>query len=184
MQHRRLTTTSAAVMSGLLLGLALIGANGAYARSDEGWRNGPDMGFDPRIERMTDQLDLTEDQQTQIHGIMDEARKQREQLRLEVRKQIEAVLTQEQKAKREAMLKERMDRRLERMTDQLDLSDEQVAKLRAVFEEQRNNPELGKPEVRQRISDILTEEQRAELREHRRPPHRSEHGDRPDCDKG
>ncbi|MFD2111785.1 Spy/CpxP family protein refolding chaperone [Thiorhodococcus fuscus] len=173
MKDPRFQTQIAATVGGMLLGFALIGASAAYAK--------PDMDIDSRIERMADQFDLTNDQQSQIRTILENARVQREQQRLEVREQIESVLTSEQKSKRDSRLKERMDRRLERMTDRLDLSDEQVAKMKALFEEASNNPDLTKTEVRQRISGILTEEQRSELRDNRRPPHRGDRGSRPDC---
>ncbi|EXJ13444.1 Spy/CpxP family protein refolding chaperone [Imhoffiella purpurea] len=184
MKAKRIPAQIAFAMSGLLLGTALIGADTADARPDEGWRSGTDMDLAPRIERMTDRLDLSDDQKAQIGKIMEDARKAREQQRLEMRKRIEAVLTDEQKAKRASMLEDRLERRLERMADRLDLSEDQIAKMKALFEEQAKNPELTKADVREQISEILTDDQRAELR---RPHHRPGRGDRggrserPDC---
>lgn len=156
--------TITAAAAGLLIGLSLLGPITAYAR--------PDMAFTPPIERMAEQLDLTDAQRNQMRRIMEENLKQREQLRLEMRKRLDAVLTPEQRAKRDTALRERLGRRLDRMTDRLELSDEQVDKIRQLFESQQKDPSLSKSQVRERLSEILTEEQRAGLRRAGMPDHR------------
>lgn len=181
MQHQSIQTrfTRIAVAVSLLLGASLLGVGSVYAKPDEGCQPGSGAGSETRIDRMTEQLDLTAEQQAEIGKIMDESRKQREQQRLEVRKQIDAVLTEEQKTKRESTVKERMDRRLERMTNRLDLTDDQADKIRGLFEEQQTNPELSQTDVRERMAEILTESQQAAMRE--KPKHHDGR-ERPDRD--
>jgi periplasmic protein CpxP/Spy len=171
----------------LLLGGSLLGASVAYAGALEDWRAGPEQGFEPRIERMTEQLDLSADQQTAIRKVMETERARLDQQRSETRKQIEALLTDAQKAKRDELMKTRLDRRLDRMDDKLDLTDDQVAKIRAIFEEQRTNPDLSRTQVRERIATVLTDVQRDKLTEEPRHHPRHDRDDRPgrrdgDCD--
>ncbi|TCT22271.1 hypothetical protein EDC35_103370 [Thiobaca trueperi] len=166
-QHRVAVTGMAAVIS-LFLGASLAGVSASYAGSgldqrDAGW------GIEAHIERLTKDLDLDMAQQTKIRQIMETEQAQREAQRLETRKQINALLTDAQKAKREDMMQSRMERDLERMTDRLDLTDDQVNRIKALFDEQAANPAQPRAELRQRIASILTDEQRASLQNRRRP---------------
>ncbi len=63
------------------------------------------------------------------------------------------------------------------MTDRLDLTDDQVAAIKAIFDEQQANPDLSQSDVRERISAVLTDEQRAAAKE------RPKRHKRPDCDR-
>lgn len=123
----------------------------------ERW-NGP--GFtEERLERMTQHLDLTTDQQTQIRAILEEQSAAREAQRIETRQRIDAVLTEEQRAERDQTMNARMDRRMERMTDRLDLTADQSDAIRAIMLEGRNNPQLTRAQIREQIAGVLTEEQ-------------------------
>ena len=161
MKDSRIRTglTGIAAATGLFIGASFIGP--AQARPHDGWGLGPAQGVETRIERMTGQLGLTEAQQAEIRRILEAERAQRDLQRQALREQIDAVLTDEQKATRDAAMQTRLDRRLERMTERLDLTDEQVASVKAIFDEQRTNPDLNRSDVRERISAVLTDEQRA-----------------------
>lgn len=169
----RTRLTGIAAAAGLILGASLAGPDVAYAGSDDGWRTNPAHGADVRIERMTKDLDLTEAQQAEVRKIMEMEQSQRDLQRQETRKQINAVLTDVQKAKRDDMVQARMDRDLDRMSDRLDLTDAQVAQIKALFDEQQTNPELTRPLLRERIAAVLTDEQRASVKDRKHP----------DCDK-
>ena len=136
---------------------------------DPTWISAMRWGIETHIERLTRDLDLDAAQQTKIRQIMETEQAQREAQRLETRKQINALLTDAQKAKREDMMQSRMERSLERMTDRLDLTDDQVNRIKALFDEQAANPAQPRAELRQRIASILTDEQRASLQNRRRP---------------
>ena len=141
MYHDRIRTglTAIAAAAGLFLGLSLVGADTAPARSDEGRRSDPPQGVETHIERMAKDLDLTEAQQSEIRKIMAAEQAQRDRQRIEVRKQVNAVLTDVQRTKREGMIQTRLERDLDRMTDRLDLTDDQVTQIKALTDEQRAN---------------------------------------------
>ncbi len=105
MHTHRITTglTGLAAATGLLLGASLFSLDTAQAKPDEDWHSNPAKGVETHLERMADQLDLTETQQTEIRQILDADRAQRDQQRQATRKQIDALLTDEQKAKHDAM---------------------------------------------------------------------------------
>ena len=168
MRHRNSPARSGRLAAGLLFGALLLGAGIVVARPEGGPGPGGDPGFDPFVERMANQLELTEAQRAEVRKILEEAQKQRDEQRRQVREKIDAVLTAEQKAKRDAAMKERVARRVERMTRQLKLTDDQVTKVSALFEEQQKNPSLTPSEMHDRLSALLTEEQRASL--NRTPP--------------
>lgn len=170
MRHRiRTGLTGMTAAAGLLLGASFFGADTAYARSDEGWRPDPTQRVETHIERMAKDLDLTEAQQTEIRKIMAAEQAQRDLQRIETRKQINAVLTDPQRTKREDMIQARMDRDLDRMTDRLYLTDDQVIQIKALFDEQQTNPELTRTQLRERIAAVLTDEQRANIKDRKRP---------------
>lgn len=101
----------------------------ANGRGGRNFAGGP-RGFDP-VERMSRELNLTEDQKTRMRAAMDEQRKQRESLQADTtlsrqekmsrmremgetsRAKMDEILTTEQKAKQ----KELMEQRRQRMQD-------------------------------------------------------------------
>ena len=159
--HIRLTRTQAVL--GLILSAALIGASPAQAHPGPGWHGGPGLDVDAKVEDMTRQFDLTEAQQQQLRAVLAKTRQEQQRLRQENRAQIDAILTEEQKAKRDERQRRAVNRQVERLTDRLDLSDEQAGKLRALFEEQRRNPELTRAQMHERMAGILDAEQLTEL---------------------
>ncbi|MBK1717035.1 Spy/CpxP family protein refolding chaperone [Thiocystis violacea] len=168
-QHRiRTGLMGITAATGLLLGASLVGADTASARSDEGWRPDPGQRAETYSQRMAKDLDLTEAQQTEIRKIMAAEQAQRDLQRIETRKQVSAVLTDAQRAKREDMIQTRMERDLDRMTDRLDLTDDQVTQIKALFDEQQANPELTRTQLRERIAAVLTDEQRAHINDRKR----------------
>ncbi|ADC62084.1 protein of unknown function Spy-related protein [Allochromatium vinosum DSM 180] len=166
MNHDRIRNgISGITAAGLILGASLTGINTASAGSDDGWYPDPAQRVERYIERMDKDLDLTEAQQTEIRKIMAAEQARRAQQRVETSKQIDAVLTDVQRAKREDMIQKRMKRDLDRMTDRLDLTDDQVTKIKDLFDKQRANPELTRTQLREGIEAILTDEQRANIRD-------------------
>ncbi|NVZ08459.1 periplasmic heavy metal sensor [Allochromatium humboldtianum] len=163
--HSRFTRTSAAL--GLILGAALIGATTAQAGPGMGGHGGPDMDVGAKVEYMTKQLDLTAEQQEQVRAILEKTRQEQMRLRQENRAQIDALLTEEQKAKRTERQLKAVNRQVERLTDQLDLTDEQAGQLKALFTEQRQSRALTRAQMHERMAAILTAEQLAELDEGR-----------------
>ena len=146
----------------LIAGSVALMATAAYA----GPWGGPCVGCAPSdraIERMTDQLDLTEAQQEQIRGILDEQRQQRAMQRAAVRERIDAVLTPEQIALRDQQIEQRQTRRLDRMTERLDLTAEQQDAIAALMQEKRTDPSVTRDQMRERLETILSEDQIAEL---------------------
>ena len=170
MTHHRIRTglTGIAAAAGLLLGASLVGTDTADASPDEGWRPDPHRHAETTIGRMAKDLDLTDAQQTEIRKLMAAEQAQRDLQRVETRQQINAVLTDVQRAKREEMIQTRMDRDLDRMTDRLDLTDDQVIQIKALFDAQQANPELTRTQLREGIAAILTEEQRADIKDRKR----------------
>lgn len=177
--HSRFTSTSAAL--GLILAAALIGATTAQARPGMGGHGGPDMDVGSQVEYMTKQLDLTQAQQEQVRAILEKTRQEQLRLRQENRAQIDALLTAEQKAKRAERQLKAVNRQVERLTDRLDLTSEQADKLKALFTEQRQNRELTRDQMRERMSAILTAEQLAELDQERGRGPDSDRRGRGDC---
>ncbi len=118
----------------LIAGSVALMATAAYA----GPWGGPSMGCDRSdrgMERMTEQLDLTETQQEQIRSILDEQRQQRDAQRAAVRERIDAVLTPEQLALRDQQMEQRQTRKLDRMAERLDLTAEQQDAVAALMQE-------------------------------------------------
>jgi Spy/CpxP family protein refolding chaperone len=146
----------------LIAGSVALMATAAYA----GPWGGPSMGCDPSdrgMERITEQLNLTETQQEQIRSIRDEQRQQREAQRAAVRERIDAVLTPEQLALRDQQMEQRQTRKLDRMAERLDLTAEQQDAVAALMQEKRADPTMGRDQMRERMQTILSEDQLAEL---------------------
>ena len=120
-----------------------------------------------RIERMTERLDLTPEQQEQIRSILETQQAKRQEALAAVRAEIDAVLTEAQRAKRDEQIGRRIERRSARIADRLDLTAEQEAELRTAMTESWGSDIRGSDEMHDRLSAILTEEQLAELEEMR-----------------
>ena len=159
--------------------LTLVLATAASAKPPwMGYGTSQEGRLDHKIERMTEQLGLTPEQQAEVRAIFEARRAQRDAERKAVREQVDAVLTEEQRAARDAQIEQRIERRVARMADRLDLTPEQETSLRALMNEQRNSPDLTRSEMRERMSAVLTDDQLAEL-EKKRPHHGR--GDRGGC---
>lgn len=126
---------------------------------------GHGMGPDLRVERMTENLDLTAEQQAEIRAILEARQAQRRAERAAVRQRIDAVMTEEQRAKRDAQIDRRLERRAARIADHLDLAPEQEATLRDLMAGMRTNPEWTPGDMREQLSRVLTDTQLAELNE-------------------
>lgn len=50
------------------------------------------------------------------------------------------------------------------MTDRLDFTDDQVTRIKALFDEQQTNPELTRTQLREGIAAVLTGEQRCNIK--------------------
>jgi Spy/CpxP family protein refolding chaperone len=153
---KRFTTQS------LIVGSIALMATAAYA----GPWGGPSKGCDPAdrgMERMSEQLDLTETQQEQISAILDEQRQQRDAQRAAVRERIDAVLTPEQLAQRDQRMEQRQTRRLDRMAERLDLTAEQQDAMAALMQEKQADRSITREQMRERMESILSEEQIAQL---------------------
>jgi protein CpxP len=127
---------------------------------------GPPFGAeraDRHLERMTEQLDLTDAQQAEIRAMLDAHQQSADADRAQLREQIDTVLTDEQRALRDQQMEDRMARRLDRMADRLDLTDAQREEMQAIMAEKRENPSLTRAELREQMAAVLTDEQRDQL---------------------
>lgn len=120
---------------------------------------GPHGDPDARLERLTQRLDLTPQQQAQIKTIIEEGRTAADQLHAQVRQRIQGVLTDAQRAAEAARQQRGLDRQVDRLTGRLRLSPEQVTQVRAILAERLTNPALGRTELQGRIAAVLTPEQ-------------------------
>ncbi|WP_462322257.1 hypothetical protein [Halochromatium sp.] len=112
----------------LTAALAMLLAAPLAAQSPEsGAANGGGAGTHWRLERMSEQLDLSTEQQQAIAALVAEQARERDKRRAEFREQVDAVLTEEQRTKRDTYQAERIDWRVKRMTERLALSDDQQA---------------------------------------------------------
>jgi periplasmic protein CpxP/Spy len=153
------------------LGLALcLGttAGSALAEPLDGHPRGAGR-VDAHLERMTEQLDLTETQREDIRALLDEHHRAADQDRALLREQIDAVLTDAQRERRDGLRTEHMSRRLDRLAERLDLSDAQRAEVRAIMDARRADPDMDRADVHEQIAEVLTDAQRAALRELRGP---------------
>lgn len=133
----------------VLLGLALVSGIG-LAQAGDGLNGGVDAGNKAApMARMQKTLGLSDEQVKQMRDIR-EAGGSPEEMR--------AVLTPEQQAKAAQLKKANQDERMDRMKKQLDLSDEQVAKIKEIRKAGGS---------RQDIRAVLTPEQQAKFDEAR-----------------
>lgn len=138
-----------------------------------------DKGMAAHLDRMAEQLDLTEAQRGEIEAILAEQRSAAASRREETRERIDAVLTDEQRATRDTRRAERMERRLGRMTKRLDLTEAQQQEIRAIFEARQSGTAFVPGALREELAAVLTDEQRARLTERRGRGGRRGYGDRP-----
>ena len=164
-QMRRPATQAAL---GLILSAALFSIAPAQAcPGGPGGHGGPGMDVGAQIETMTKQLALTEAQQQQVRAVLEKTREEQMRLRQQNRAQIDAILTDEQKAKRTERQAKAVNRQVERMTDRLDLSNEQADQLKILFTEQRQTHALSPAQMHDKLSAILSAEQLAEFEQGR-----------------
>lgn len=186
---------------GMVLAAVGASAHPGHHRGGDHARN-PEARMTRHLERLTQELTLNADQVSMVRGILQEhiatrreagerRRAARHEGRAALRHALEGVLTPEQLVRFDEMRQRRgerrLDRRLERMTTLLDLSDVQVQRVREIFESvrARHQPPVEasaetrrlqhreiRREVRSALAEVLTEEQLASLRQHRRH-HRS-----------
>lgn len=170
------TRQSTSVLSGALVIAALLASTAVLARPDgcgggwggpggaswgDPWREPGRAGVEQRIERMTEHLDLNPAQRDEIRSILEERRAQTQQTRQETRARIQAVLTPvqlDQIAERRAA---RVEAHLERLAWRLNLNPGQVEQVRAILAAQVEDPGMGRIEVREQISGVLNDDQRA-----------------------
>jgi Spy/CpxP family protein refolding chaperone len=119
----------------------------------------PEASASQRIERMTERLDLTAEQQGEIRAILDEQQAESERQRAETRARVDAVLTPDQLARIDEQRDAREARHLDRLAERLALSPEQVAQVRTIMQAKGDDPEMARNEVREQIKAVLTEEQ-------------------------
>jgi Spy/CpxP family protein refolding chaperone len=132
-----------------------------------------------RAEAMAERLDLTSEQQMKIEAILEANQEGRVQARQALQAEIDAVLTEEQREARKARAAERAGHRLTRMSERLDLSEEQTEQLQALYEAQAGAPKLTRSEMREQLSEVLTDDQLAQLdqgKDRRAGKHDRRHG--------
>ncbi|WP_373510788.1 Spy/CpxP family protein refolding chaperone [Thiocapsa sp.] len=148
------TAALALAVSGLFAAHATLAGPCAQGRAPEAFAS-------QRIERMTERLDLTAEQQGVIRAILDEQQAESERQRAETRARVNAVLTPEQLARIDEQRDARVERHLDRLAGRLVLSTEQVAQVRTIMQAKGDDPEMARDEVREQIKAVLTEEQRS-----------------------
>lgn len=164
--------------------------------------------LDRKIDRLDQKLELTDEQEKELrkiyetkHAEMRDIRKrmhkQMRETRQEMKAEFERVLDDEQedtfKEMRRARHEKRAERRIERMKENLDLTDEQVGKIDEIFEETRSkiqavrdDESLSENERRDKVrslffgakdqvTDVLDEAQREKFEKMRRD-RRGHHG--------
>lgn len=145
------------------LALLIAGPVAAQPPMGGGALGGPSSA-EQRLERMTEQLGLTAEQQASIAALFEAQASQRDPMRADFRARIDAVLTDEQRAKRDAQIAARIDRRVARMAETLALSDEQQRQLKTLFTESRDQGKSRRDgAMREQLASILTDEQLAQL---------------------
>lgn len=178
-------------------------ARGDRADCDHRGKRGRHHGRAAHFRKDLRQLELTANQKAQVRAIMEDARERRQELRsqgrseearqarqtlrTETRRLILEVLTPAQRTElgelQEARRERKRARKLERMAERLELTDEQVATVRALFDQadaqrDRIRTSTEDPEARHRamrqvreetraaVLEVLTPEQRQEMKTH------------------
>jgi protein CpxP len=155
--EKTLRNTTLAIAIGALLGTTF-----ALAGPHDAGRD-PAAGVDDRIEWMTENLDLTAEQQSEIRTILEEQRAQAERQREETRERVDAVLTPEQLARIDERREAGMERRLDRLAEQLDLTEDQITQVRALMPAKGSETSMDRAQIREQIKAVLTEEQRTKF---------------------
>ena len=150
------------VLTGLVLSCSLLLAGPAMAERGHGGKRG--FNPDKMMEKMSTELGLSADQQSQIKAIFESHKPQFEQLR----EQMKSTFTDEQRA---AMKEARQNRKAggERPTKEerqaqfasLGISDGQMQQMKSIREQMKAEREMMKNE----ISAVLTPEQQSKLEE-------------------
>jgi protein CpxP len=146
---------------GLLAAGLVLSATAAAGPQGAGPFDG--QGMEARLDRMTEQLSLTDAQRNEIKSILDEQRAAAASRRQQTRDRIDAVLTDEQRAARDARRAQRLDRRLERMTARLELTEAQQKEIRAIWENGQAGAGQTPADLRERVAAVLTDEQRERI---------------------
>ncbi|EGV19298.1 Spy/CpxP family protein refolding chaperone [Thiocapsa marina] len=146
------TATFALAVAAVIATTSVLAEPGGHARD-------PSMFASQRIERMIRTLDLTSEQQNEIRTILEEQRARELQQRQDVQARIDAVLTPEQRARIEERRDSRMERHLDGLAERLDLSEDQVARVRSMMESDDADSEMTRDEIREQIKTVLTEDQ-------------------------
>lgn len=97
-----------------ILTLALAGAGAAaFACGGPGGPGGPDMAkkHEKMLDRLDDQLDLTDEQEAKVKDVFDAAGKKHQAIHAETHKAVAGILTSEQLQKFDQMQEERKDRK-------------------------------------------------------------------------
>jgi Spy/CpxP family protein refolding chaperone len=166
-----LRTATLAIILGAVLG------NASAVAGPLGVGRDPATFLDNRIERMTESLELTSEQQGEIRAILEEQQAQAEQQRAQTRERIGAVLTPEQLARIDERRQAGIERGLDRLADRLDLTDEQLGQVRGLMlQTQGTDPRMDRAEIREQIKAVLSEEQRARFETMERSSKRGGHG--------
>ena len=166
----------------LVLGLALGGgflSAAAVSAQETGAHH--QRRLERKLEHLERRLDLTEDQISLIRPVLEEARDRRRELRSlprderrsaartlrdRVHHQLEGILTPDQLTELESMRRRhrgRMnpERMIERMREHLNLTDDQVTRIRPILEraatERRSLRDLERPERREAARTLRTE---------------------------
>ncbi len=147
-------------LTAIALGIGLVVGTGAAWSGQPG---APGERAEANFDRMVETLKLTPEQQAQVRAILQEQRAETARLDAQTRQRIDAVLTDAQRAQRRSRMQQGLDRRLERMTQRLQLSADQTSRIRAIFMERESNPNLTREDVKERVAAVLTAEQRKQF---------------------
>ncbi|WP_295449961.1 hypothetical protein [uncultured Thiodictyon sp.] len=165
--------TLLAIAIGIATTAAFAGPGGP--RGDHAW------SADKHLAQIAERLHLTPEQQSQVKTIIEEEHAAAERLHQDARKRIDGVLTDSQRAEQNAEMNKRMGQHVDRLAKRLNLTDEQTTKVRAILEEQRDQPGLDRTAIKDRIATVLTPAQRQQL-ESMGP--RDERPGKQDCEPG
>ena len=158
-------------LKSIAVGLALLGVfatagPAAAQRGDRGGERNPEQ----RLQKLTQKLNLSDQQVSQVRSIFESRRANAQELRA----QMSSLLTEDQQAAFREMRKNRKrggerPSRAERRAkmEELGISRDQARQLRSLRKEMR----AERKATREAISEVLTPEQRSqfqEMREHRR----------------
>ncbi|MGD8275454.1 MAG: hypothetical protein PVJ30_05795 [Thiohalocapsa sp.] len=151
-------TPAAAVLTVMLAtaaGTVLAAPLGGHPRATE--------RVNERLERMTEQLDLSAAQQEEIRALLDAHHQAADGARAELRERVDAVLTAEQRQQRDAQRQARIERRLERLADRLALSNSQREEVVEIFAQKRADPDMTPAQLHDALAAVLTDDQRSRL---------------------